>query len=80
MEGYRSCTKHLATMHGDPMTVTFDSVGIPSIDGMKILCLRSSQEVLDDGGAWPCEAAALNALGFKIMEFGNCVVIFEPKN
>lgn len=78
--GYRSCTQYLATIHGDPMTITFDSVGIPTVEGMEILCLRSTQEILDRGSEWACEAATLNARGFRIVEFGNCFVIFQPRS
>ncbi len=78
-QGWRSCSQNFVTMHGEPIKVTFDKDGMPSVEGMEVACARDPEEARRDGMAWISEAEALNCLGFKIVSFGNAILIFNPK-
>ena len=73
-----NCSQVFETLAGEPVAVTFDDEGMPSIDGMTILYGRHPTEVALDGEAWIHEAMALHLLGMKIIDFDNIVVIFKP--
>lgn len=73
-----NCTRTLKNPMGNDVVVTFDNIGLPSIQGMQILCARRPEEVVDDMEAWDAERLALMALGFEIIEMQNAIIIFEP--
>lgn len=73
----RNCVVVLTNVLGNPVTVRFDDIGIPSMDGMEIVCVRRPEDALADGDAWTAERTAMCLLGFEIIELQNAILIFS---
>jgi hypothetical protein len=70
------CTRRVADARGDLVDVSFDKKGVPSIQGMRLLCARRPEEAAADGEAWEAEKEAMLILGLIILEFENAILIF----
>lgn len=78
-EGFRNCVRQMRNSNGDEVTIQFDDIGIPAMEGMALACARTPEEAAMDGEAWFAERRALSILGFQIVELQNAILIFMPE-
>ena len=74
-----SSRHELKSYSGKPVSIDFDDIGMPSLEGYSVFCPRTVKECESDGEAWHAEANALEILGFRIVKFENAVIIFMLK-
>ena len=77
--GFRDCTQQVESFTGKSVSITFDHIGMPSLEGYTVACPRTIADCESDGIAWQSEATTLELhYGFIIVTFGNVEVLFQP--